>query len=162
MPTHSVSAGRVDTLAYVLSIWFGCGLVPYAPGTAGALGALPIYLVLRPLGLAYVALAFVVVSLAGLWASHRTSLRLGQKDPQIVCIDEVAGVLLTWLAVPDDWAGIVFGFVVFRITDRLKPWPASAAERALAGGWGIMLDDLFAAGWAIAIVLCARALGVLT
>jgi phosphatidylglycerophosphatase A len=162
MPTKSVSVSRTDAVAYVLSIWFGCGLVPYAPGTAGSLGALPIYLLLRPRGLSYVAVAFAVVTLAGLWASHRTSQRLGQKDPQIVCIDEVAGVLLTLLAVPDDWRGIVFGFVAFRIADRLKPWPASAAERALGGGWGIMLDDLFAAGWAIAIVLCARAFGVLS
>jgi phosphatidylglycerophosphatase A len=156
-----VSAGRADTFAYVLATWFGCGLVPYAPGTAGSLGALPIYLLVRPRGLPYLFLVFLAVTLVGLWASHRTSRRLGQKDPQIVCIDEVAGVLMTWLVVPDHWPGIVFGFVAFRIADRLKPWPASAAERALGGGWGIMLDDLFAAGWAIAIVLCARALGLL-
>jgi phosphatidylglycerophosphatase A len=162
MPTKSLSSSRGDTLAYVLSTWFGCGLVPYAPGTAGSLGALPVYLLVRPRGLSYLALVFVAVTLTGLWASHRTSQRLGQKDPQIVCIDEVAGVLMTWLAVPDNWPGIVFGFAAFRIADRLKPWPSNAAERSFGGGWGIMLDDLFAAGWAIAIVLCARAAGVLT
>jgi phosphatidylglycerophosphatase A len=156
-----VSVTLADNVAYLLSIWFGCGLVPHAPGTAGSLGALPVYLLLRPQGASYVVIAFVLVTVAGLWASHRTSQRLGQKDPQIVCIDEVSGALMTWLAVPRSWPGIVVGLVAFRVCDWAKPWPCRVVERSLAGGWGIMLDDLFAAGWAIAIVLCARALGVL-
>jgi phosphatidylglycerophosphatase A len=57
--------------------------------------------------------------------------------------------------------GIAVGFVMFRVTDRLKPWPANVAERELPGGFGIMLDDLLAAAWASAILLCARWLGLL-
>ena len=54
------------------------------------------------------------------------------------------------------------GFVLFRLADQLKPWPARSAERNLPGGWGIMLDDLCAAAWAVVMVLLARASGVLT
>jgi phosphatidylglycerophosphatase A len=149
-----------DRVAYVLSIWFGCGLVPRAPGTAGTVGAFPLYWVLRPLGPAAVVAGAIAVTLVGLWASHRTSRRLRQKDPQIVCIDEVAGVLFTWAAVPDGWVGALVGFVLFRVTDVIKPWPARAAER-WPGGFGIMLDDVFAAAWSVAIVLAARKLGLL-
>jgi len=150
---------RIDSIAYLIATWFGCGLVPFAPGTAGSLGALPLYLLLRTYGRFFVALGLVVVTIAGLWASHRVSLRLAQKDPQIICVDEVAGVLLTWLAVPNDWSGIITGFIAFRVADQLKPWPANVAERAWPGGWGIMFDDLFAAGWAAAIVLSVRTIG---
>jgi phosphatidylglycerophosphatase A len=156
----TVRKSPLDRAAYVLSIWFGCGLVPRAPGTAGTVGAFPLYWLVRPLGPAAVAGVALVVTVVGLWASHRTSRLLGQKDPQIVCIDEVAGVLFTWAAVPDGWLGTLVGFALFRITDVIKPWPARAAER-LPGGFGIMLDDLFAAAWSIAIVLGLRKLGVL-
>jgi phosphatidylglycerophosphatase A len=159
MPPSSATKNRWDVVAYVLSVWFGCGLVPRAPGTAGTLGALPLYLLLRMLGVGAVLTGAVVVTLVGIWASDRTARRLGQKDPQIVCIDEVAGVLFTWAFVPEGVLGVVVGFVLFRIADQLKPWPARAAERRLPGGFGIMLDDVFAAAWAAGVVLVARRLG---
>jgi phosphatidylglycerophosphatase A len=149
----------LDRVAYVLSIWFGCGLAPRAPGTAGSVGAFPLYWALRSQGPAAVVAGAIVVTLVGLWASHRTSRRLGLKDPQIVCIDEVAGVLFTWAAVPTGWVGTLVGFVLFRITDVIKPWPARAAER-LPGGFGIMMDDLFAAAWSVAIVMVMRRFGL--
>src|SRR5690349_633624 len=116
-PSHprAVEMTGWDRVAYVLAIWFGCGLVPKAPGTAGTIGAWPLYWLLRPWGREAVVLGAIVVTAVGLWASHRTSQRLHQKDPQIVCIDEVAGVLFTWAAVPDGWAGTLVGFALFRI-----------------------------------------------
>jgi phosphatidylglycerophosphatase A len=150
---------RADALAYALSIWFGCGLVPLAPGTAGSLGALPVLLLFRPWGTSYLLCAAVIVTVVGLWASHRTARLLGQKDPQVVCIDEVAGVLFTWAAAPSGWIGIIVGFALFRIADQLKPWPARLAEKKLPGGWGIMMDDLFAAAWSVVLLLGARKLG---
>jgi len=103
----------------------------------------------------------MVVTVVGIWSSHRTARSLGQKDPQIVCIDEVAGVLFTLAAAPVGAAGTIAGFVLFRLFDQLKPWPARAAERKLPGGWGIMLDDVFAAAWAAGVLLLARRLGFL-
>jgi phosphatidylglycerophosphatase A len=143
--------------AHVLAVWFGCGHVPVAPGTAGTLGAIPLYLLVRPLGVAAVAVTAAVVTLVGLWAAGDVERRLGVEDPQIVCIDEVAGVFVTWLAAPPTWRGLVVGVVLFRVFDQWKPWPARAAER-LGGGAGVMLDDVAAGVWGAALLGAARAL----
>jgi phosphatidylglycerophosphatase A len=146
----------------VLSIWFGCGLVPYAPGTAGSIGALPVYLLLRPFGAVAVLASALLVTVVGIWSSHRTASQLGVKDPSIVCIDEVAGMLLTWSAAPlAGWAGILVGFVLFRVADQVKPWPARTFERRLPGGFGIVLDDVAAGVWAAVAILVGRATGLL-
>lgn len=150
--------GAADVTAHVLSVWFGCGHVPIAPGTAGTVGAIPLYLLLRPHGPVAVAIAALVVTLIGIWASGRVERRLGLEDPQIVCIDEVAGVLVAWIAAPATTAALVVGFVAFRVFDQLKPWPARTAER-LPGGPGIMLDDVAAGLWAAAVLLLCRRLG---
>jgi phosphatidylglycerophosphatase A len=143
--------------AHVLAVWFGCGHLPLAPGTFGTLGAIPLYLLVRPLGLAAVAATAVVVTLVGLWAAGDVERRLGSKDPQIVCIDEVAGVFVTWLAAPPTWRGLAVGVVLFRIFDQWKPWPARAAER-LGGGAGVMLDDVVAGLWGAALLGLGRVL----
>lgn len=147
-------------LAYVLSIWFGCGRFPKAPGTAGTLGAVPFYLLLRHLGGApAVAVAAVLITAVGIWSSNQVVRKLGVKDPQIVCIDEVAGVLITLIAAPDNWKGLLAGVVLFRIFDQFKPPPARAAER-LPEGWGVMMDDVFAGLWGVAVLLVARRFGL--
>jgi phosphatidylglycerophosphatase A len=143
----------------VIAVWFGCGHVPRAPGTAGTLGAIPLYLALRSFGPLAVAAAAGLVTVVGMWAAGRVERRLGGKDPQIVCVDEVAGVLLAWTAAPATLAGLVLGFVSFRVFDHLKPWPARAAER-LGGGAGIVLDDVVAGMWAATVLLAGRALGL--
>ena len=145
--------------AYLLAIWFGCGRVPKAPGTAGTLGAIPLYLLLAHYGgpLA-VAAAAVAITAVGVWASNQVVRKLGIKDPQIVCIDEVAGVLITLLAAPATWAGLVAGGVLFRLFDQWKPWPARAAE-SLPEGWGVMMDDVAAGAWGAVLLLGARAAG---
>jgi phosphatidylglycerophosphatase A len=151
----------LDATAHVLGVWFGCGHVPKAPGTAGTLGAIPLFLLLRPYGPVVIAAAGAVLTGIGIWAAGRIAQRLGKKDPQIVCIDEVAGVFVTWIAAPQTTAGLIAGVVVFRIFDQWKPWPARLVERRLPGGWGIVLDDVFAGLWGAAVLLCARALKVL-
>jgi phosphatidylglycerophosphatase A len=150
--------GARSWAAHILAVWFGCGHLPVMPGTWGTLGAIPLYLLVRPLGTGAVAAAALAVTLVGLWAAGDVERRLAKKDPQIVCIDEVAGVLVTWLAAPPTWLGLVAGFVVFRVLDQLKPWPARAAER-LGGGAGVMLDDVAAGIWGAALLGGVRALG---
>jgi phosphatidylglycerophosphatase A len=137
----------VDKVAHVLAVWFGCGQLPWAPGTWGTIGALPLYLALRPHGLTAVALAAGVVTIVGIWAADRVVVNTGTKDPQIVCIDEVAGVLVTWLGAPSGWWGTLAGLVLFRVLDTVKPWPARAAEQRLPGGLGVVLDDVAAGLW---------------
>lgn len=119
------------------------------------------YLVLRPFGAGAVLAAAAVVTVVGIWSSHRTAHNLGIKDPSIVCIDEVAGMLLTWSAAPTGWAGIWIGFVLFRAADQVKPWPARTFERKLPGGFGIVLDDVAAGAWAGLALVLARAFGLL-
>jgi phosphatidylglycerophosphatase A len=145
----------------VLAVWFGCGHFPRAPGLAGTFGAIPLYLLIRSRGAVAVAAAAFVVTAIGIWSATRVARRLGGKDPQIVCIDEVAGVLVTWIAAPRTTLGLVVGFVLFRALDQLKPWPARLAERRLGGGLGIVLDDVFAGLWGAALLLIARGAGIL-
>jgi phosphatidylglycerophosphatase A len=146
-------------LAYVLAIWFGCGRVPKAPGTAGTIGAIPFYLLLLHYGgLPAVATAAAVITAVGVWASNQVVRKLQIKDPQIVCIDEVAGVLITLLAAPVSWIGVVAGVALFRLFDQFKPWPANAAE-SLPEGWGVMMDDVAAGAWGAVFLLGARAAG---
>jgi phosphatidylglycerophosphatase A len=94
-----------------------------------------------------VAIAALIVACVGIWAANAVACELGQKDPQIIVIDEVAGVLVTLSVAPPTWAALVIGVVLFRVFDQTKPWPARVAEARLPGGWGIVLDDIAAGVW---------------
>jgi phosphatidylglycerophosphatase A len=141
-------------LAWIVATWFGCGLVPVAPGTAGAAGAIPLYLVAQRGGRVWVAIAAILVTSAGIWAASVVARELGEKDPPLVVVDEVAGLLLTMLPVSHaSLRAVAAGFVTFRVLDMVKPWPVRSLER-LKSGWGIVLDDV-AAGLLGACVMVA-------
>ncbi len=136
--------GVLRNVAWALATWFGCGLIPRAPGTMGALGAIPLYLLVAQGGRIVVVAAAAAVTAIGVWASAVVARELGKKDPQIVVIDEVAGMLVTMAPVPHpSWPTVVAGFVAFRVLDMTKPWPIRRIE-GLPGGWGIVLDDVAA------------------
>jgi phosphatidylglycerophosphatase A len=145
-----MSAATKDA-AYLLATWFGCGRVPLAPGTAGTLGAVPLYLFLRPHGPLVVLAAAALLSAIGVWAASEVIATSGQKDPQIVVIDEVAGVLVTLAAASPTWTSLAAGIVLFRIFDQWKPWPARALE-SLRGGWGVVMDDVAAGVWGATVL----------
>ncbi len=130
--------------AWAIATWFGCGLVPIAPGTAGALGAVPLYLLAVRGGRLGVLAAAVAVTAIGVWAASVVARELHKKDPQLVVVDEVAGLLITMLPVAaPSFRSVVAGFVLFRLFDVVKPWPVRSLER-LPSGWGIVLDDVAA------------------
>ena len=158
---QAVAARSLQRLGFALGTWFGIGYIPLAPGTAGTLGAIPLYLALRPHGTSAVLAGAVLLTLVGVWAASRVARGTGLHDPQIVVIDEVAGVHVTWLAAPANWHGLVAGFVLFRLFDQLKPFPARWAERKLHGGMSIVLDDVFAGLWGAAVLVALRFAGVL-
>lgn len=136
--------------AFWLATWFGSGLLKPAPGTWGSLAALPFaWLFMWVGGIWLLLTAVVVVSLIGWWASDCYVRRRGGSDPGEVVIDEVAGQWLVLLAAPLDPWYYAAGFVLFRIVDIAKPWPARWADRSLHGGLGIMLDDILAAGYGL-------------
>lgn len=145
-------------LAYVLAIWFGCGRFPKMPGTVGTLGAIPLYLLLARGGPLAIVVGAFVVGLVGVWAATAVVRKTGLADPQIVCIDEVVGVLITLAAAPDNWKGLLAGVVLFRVFDQWKPWPARQAEN-LREGWGVVMDDVFAGLWGAAVLLIVRRIG---
>ena len=142
-------------LAYVLATWFGCGRVPFAPGTLGTLAALPLYWLLRPAGPYAVLSGAVTITLIGVWAAGSVARTHAQKDPQIVVIDEVAGMLITLVPGAQGWS-ILAGFVAFRVFDQWKPWPANMFEARLPDGWGIVMDDVAAGVWAALVLVLLR------
>ena len=134
----------MSLLRHVAATWFGTGLSPLVPGTAGTLGTVPLVLVLWwagswPLHV----LMTVAIVLIGIWASGDAERRYGRKDPGAIVIDETAGYLVATLAFPLTWWHLLGSFALFRAFDILKPWPAGRLER-LPGAYGIMIDDLFA------------------
>ncbi|HKP62356.1 MAG TPA: phosphatidylglycerophosphatase A [Polyangiales bacterium] len=143
-------------IAYLLATWFGCGRVPRMPGTIGTLAALPLYWLLQALGSWGVAAGALAVTALGVWAADRVARSLGAKDPQIVVIDEVAGLLVALSPNVHGWSAVLFGVIAFRVFDQWKPWPAAQFEANLPGGWGIVMDDIAAGSWVALLLVALR------
>jgi phosphatidylglycerophosphatase A len=135
--------------ARLLATWFGSGLSPVAPGTAGSLAALPFAVGLAWAGGSALLVAGAVVALlVGIWASNAIVRTSGSRDPGEIVIDEVAGQWLALAFVPLDLLAYALGFALFRAFDIIKPWPANWIDREMNGGLGIMLDDIVAGAYA--------------
>jgi phosphatidylglycerophosphatase A len=174
---------RKPRLALFIATACGLGYLPKAPGTWGSLGGVAVAISLtwltsrRSLAASvdvpgnfwtsriipgYDLLIFaVVVAALGVWASGRVERYTHKKDPQFVVIDEVSGQLLTYFMpfAVLDWKSWLLGFILFRVFDIWKPFPARQAE-SLPGGWGIMADDWVAGIYAALGLWLARALGL--
>jgi len=135
----------------------GAGYAPLAPGTAGsAVGVLLFYL-LSPLPLIWYLAIIAAVTLAAIWCAGKAEKILGTNDPQQVVIDEIAGQLITLAALPAHWTYMLGGFLLFRLLDIIKPWPANTINRDMHGGAGIVLDDVVAGVYANLLLQIARA-----
>jgi phosphatidylglycerophosphatase A len=140
--------------AALIATGFGIGRLPWAPGTWGSLAALPCAWIISEIGgIGALAAAATIVFALGWWAAAWVAETSGQHDPGFIVIDEVAAQWLTALAVPRDWRWFAAAFLLFRIFDIFKPWPIRAIERRVAGGLGIMLDDVMAALYALLLLL---------
>jgi phosphatidylglycerophosphatase A len=148
-------------IAWVVATWFGCGSVPKAPGTMGTIGAVPLYLLVARGGRTGVAVAALAITAIGVWAATEVARDLGKKDPQVVVVDEVAGMLVTMLPMARvSWRAILIGFLLFRLFDITKPWPVRRFE-ALPAGWGIVMDDVVAGVLGASVMAGLRAAGAL-
>lgn len=135
----------------LIATWLGTGLIPFAAGTWGSLAALPFAWVIHGYAGEFgLVIAAAVATLAGIWAGGILVARSGRNDPGFIVIDEVAGMFLTLAAAPRTVGAYVLGFVLFRIADVIKPWPASWCDKNVHGGLGVMLDDLAAALYSFA------------
>jgi phosphatidylglycerophosphatase A len=121
----------------------GVGRAPIASGTAGSVPGVALAWALAAAGPWAAAAGLVTITAVGTWAADVAVRHFGRKDPGEVVVDEVAGQLLALLFVPATWQALALGFLLFRVFDILKPYPAGALER-LPGGVGIMADDLAA------------------
>ncbi len=180
------AAKRKPRLALFIATAAGLGYFPKAPGTFGSVAGIFLSVVVGwlasrttiaqislerdisfwterywiPGGI--VILATAVVAAVGVWASDRVANYSHQKDPQFIVIDEVSGQQLTYLlafAVGGNWKYLLLGFILFRVFDIWKPFPARQAE-SLPGGWGIMADDWIAGVYAAIGLWLARAAGL--
>ncbi|WP_432471762.1 phosphatidylglycerophosphatase A family protein [Amphritea sp. HPY] len=129
---------------HFLAFGLGSGAAPKAPGTVGTLAAIPFYLLLQPLDLTWYALVLVATFLFGIYLCGKTSEDMGVHDHGGIVWDEFVGYWVTMFAAPAGWLWIVLGFVLFRFFDIVKPWPIGWVDKKVAGGFGIMLDDLLA------------------
>ena len=140
------------SLSQFMAFGFGSGLSPKAPGTAGTVVAIPIYLLACELGLVGYSLFVLAACLFGVWVCGKASKELGVHDHPGIVWDEFAGYWITMWALPTSWFTVISGFALFRFFDVLKPWPIRFYDRNLEGGLGIMLDDILAGVFSCAIL----------
>jgi phosphatidylglycerophosphatase A len=143
--------------AHFIALGFGAGLSPWAPGTAGTLVAIPLWWLVgggyEPLVLLGV-LAFLFA--VGVWACERTGRDLGVSDHGAMCWDEIVAFLLVLAVVPEDPWWQAAAFLLFRTFDVVKPPPIRQLEMRFKGGFGVMFDDLLAAGYTLLVLAVVK------
>jgi phosphatidylglycerophosphatase A len=133
-------------LALAIATVFGVGYAPIAPGTFGSAAGLLLWWWL-PRSTPVQSAAILVIFVAGSWGGSVAERHFGRTDPGQVVADEVMGMLITLFLNPVGWLGALAGFLLFRVFDVIKPYPANRLEQ-LHGGIGVMADDAMAAVYA--------------
>ncbi len=139
---------------HFLAFGFGAGASPLAPGTVGTLVAVPICVLMLDLPMPVYALIVLTMTAVGIWLCGKTSHDLGVHDHPGIVWDEIVGYLITMLPLSThpDWVWLVVGFVLFRLFDIWKPFPIQWLDRHVAGGFGIMIDDVLAGVYAFLVL----------
>lgn len=147
---------KASALAVVLATWFGCGLTPIGPGTAGSAAAVLIAVALHGwAGLAPFWFAILAAALIppGVWSAGAVARALNRTDPGIVVVDEVIG---QWITIAGAGAlnlrSWIAAFVLFRLFDIWKPPPVRRLEK-LHGGAGIVADDVMAGVYGAVVMI---------
>lgn len=117
------------------------GRFPKAPGTAGTVVGVLLYLLMQDLTPLWYGTVCVGATFLGAWAAGYADRILGTKDSSSIVIDEIAGFLIAMFMIPLAWGYIIAGFMLFRLFDILKPWPLKELQD-ISGGPGVMLDDI--------------------
>ena len=136
--------------AHFIAFGFGAGLSPFAPGTAGTLVGFPIFWLVGPRYSPWEMLVLVAVLFGiGVWACGVTGRNLGISDHGGMCWDEIVAFLLILEIAPDGLYWQIAAFFLFRIFDVVKPSPIRELEKRMKGGFGVMFDDILAAGYTL-------------
>ncbi|MEI7811098.1 MAG: phosphatidylglycerophosphatase A [Ignavibacteria bacterium] len=142
---------KLNFFEKLLGSGFYTGYAPVASGTFGSLAALLIYFI-PGFELPYIIIpAIIIFFITGIWTGNKFEVVYGKKDPSECTIDEVVGMWISLLFVPKRITYLLLSFVIWRIFDIIKPFPANAAEN-LKGGLGIMMDDVIAAFYTLLLV----------
>jgi len=144
--------------AHLVAFGFGAGLARYAPGTFGSLAAWAFGLLLGATHPAILFSTVVLLFILGVWACGLTGQHLGAHDHGAMVWDEFVAFLLVSAILPRELGWQVAGFVLFRAFDIGKPPPIRWLERRYQGGFGVMVDDLAAAGYTLVVLALARKL----
>jgi phosphatidylglycerophosphatase A len=131
---------------HFLALGFGSGLIPFMPGTFGSLAALPILLGMSFFQIEFFIAITIASFLVGIYLCGKTARDLRMHDHGAIVWDEVAGMMVTFIAIPITPLTLMIGFLLFRFFDILKPWPIRVFDKKVHGGFGIMIDDIVAGG----------------
>ena len=134
----------IMTMLKVFVTFFGVGLSPKAPGTMGTAAAIPFALLLIWSGPFIHMFAAMALALAAIVACEKYEKQIGGHDHSHIVIDEVVGFLITMTWLPITWQSVLAGFVLFRLFDIWKPWPIRHFDKKVAGGLGVVVDDIVA------------------
>jgi phosphatidylglycerophosphatase A len=147
--------------AHFIALGAGAGLAPAAPGTVGTLLAFPLYWLLAASSTSAVTLAILGSAfLLGIWACGATGRALGIADHGAMVWDEIVAFALVLVFTPAGWLWQIGAFLLFRFFDIVKPPPIRYFDRRLKSGFGVMFDDLLAAGYTLLVLaVCQRLLG---
>lgn len=137
---------------HLLSVGFGSGLAPKAPGTFGTIAALPFWYGLQFLPPAYYVLVLILAFVLGVYLCGATADALGVHDHGGIVWDEFVGLWIALFMVPMQITWIALGFVLFRLFDIWKPWPIRVLDAKVHGGFGIMIDDVLAGVYAYLVL----------
>ena len=139
--------------AHFFALGCGSGLAPTAPGTFGTLFAWATFILFRPwFGDFQLLFLFTAAYLAGIWFIEVTGRALGDPDHGSIVWDEIVPFWLVLLLTPDNWFWQATAFAIFRFFDITKPQPAQHFDEHVKNGFGVMADDLVAAGYTLLIL----------
>jgi phosphatidylglycerophosphatase A len=133
-----------ERVALLVATGFGAGRLPRMPGTVGTAAAMPLWLMLAQLPFWLQALSTLAFAALAVHAAAVAGRHFGQHDDQRIVSDEIAGTLVTMLGVAITPTNIVAGFLLFRLFDITKPWPAGWVDRRMNNALGNVLDDVCA------------------
>lgn len=133
-----------DRAVLFLATGFFVGTVPFAPGTFGSIIGLPVCFLISKLNIFLSVIWTLVFIVFAIWVAAAAAKILKKEDPAEIVIDEIAGLIVTFVGLPFTLKTAIAGFVIFRVFDILKPFPIRTLEEKVAGGPGIVLDDVMA------------------
>ena len=154
----------MNFLARIISTGLGVGYSPLAPGTMGALLILIVFWICPEMSSLQLLLVIIGLTVIGIYTATVTEREMQSKvgqdrghDPGIIVIDEIIGMLIALFALPKTSRFMIIAFILFRIFDIMKPYPARRMEK-LPAGWGIVMDDVIAGIYANLAIQIGRAI----